>query len=242
MRKLIRKIGNKYHLNILISEKISSGILYRFILDKVIEVIRGFWICLIQGNFKVLFIGRNTIIHGKQQFRFGKFVSIGNKVEINAYGERGFYIGDFSKIASNSFVKVSFSINHLGKYISIGEHTSIGEFAHLGGAGGLAIGDNCIIGPYFSCHPENHNFHEEGKLFRLQGVKQRGISIGNNCWIGAKVTILDGVCIGNNCVIAAGAVVNKNIPDNAVVAGVPAKVISYHKVEKQFESKFYNAA
>ena len=49
------------------------------------------------------------------------------------------------------------------------------------------------------------------------------ISVGNGCWIGANVTILDGVNIGNGCVIAAGSVVTKNVPDNVLYAGVPAK-------------------
>jgi acetyltransferase-like isoleucine patch superfamily enzyme len=52
-----------------------------------------------------------------------------------------------------------------------------------------------------------------------------GITIGKNCWIGAKVTILDGVSIGDNCIIAAGAVVNRDMPSNAVIGGLPARVI-----------------
>ena len=129
-------------------------------------------------------------------------------------------------------MKVLFSLNDSGKYIKIGKNVGIGEFAHLGGAGGLSIGDDCIIGPYLSCHPENHRFLDNQELIRLQGTQRKGISIGKNCWIGAKVTILDGVKIGNNCVIAAGAVINKDMPDNAVIGGVPARVIRSRKVEE----------
>jgi LmbE family N-acetylglucosaminyl deacetylase len=89
------------------------------------------------------------------------------------------------------------------------------------------IGDDGIIGPYFGCHPENHNFYSEDALIRLQGVNRKGINIGKNCWIGAKVTILDGVSIGENCIIAAGAVVTKSMPSNAVLGGLPAKVIKF---------------
>ena len=49
-----------------------------------------------------------------------------------------------------------------------------------GGAGGLEIGDDCIIGPYFSCHPENHLFPETDRLIRLQGTERKGIHIGIN--------------------------------------------------------------
>ena len=62
-------------------------------------------------------------------------------------------------------------------------------------------------------------------MIKHQGVSRKGIVIGDNCWIGAKVTILDGVRIGNSCVIAAGAVVKGEFPDHCVIAGVPARVI-----------------
>ena len=60
---------------------------------------------------------------------------------------------------------------------------------------------------------------------RLQGVSRQGIHIGPNCWVGAKVTVLDGVTIGEGSVVAAGAVVTKDIPPYSIAAGVPAKVI-----------------
>ena len=101
----------------------------------------------------------------------------------------------------------------------------IGPYASLGGAGGLTIGDECIIGPYLSCHPENHNFADLDSSIRFQGVSREGIEIGKNCWIGAKVTILDGVKIGDNCVVAAGAVVTKSVSANMVLGGVPAKIL-----------------
>lgn len=60
---------------------------------------------------------------------------------------------------------------------------------------------------------------------RKQGVNRKGIKIGSNCWIGAKVTILDGTIIGNGCIVAAGAVVRGQFPDNCVIGGVPAKIL-----------------
>jgi acetyltransferase-like isoleucine patch superfamily enzyme len=60
---------------------------------------------------------------------------------------------------------------------------------------------------------------------RLQGVTRKGIRIGNNCWIGSKVTILDGVTIGDGCILAAGTVVTKSFPANSIIGGVPAKII-----------------
>ena len=88
-----------------------------------------------------------------------------------------------------------------------------GEYSYLGGAGGLKIGKNTITGQYFSCHPENHIWTIEG-IGKYNGVTREGISVGDNCWIGSKVTILDGSKLGNNLVVAAGSVVKGVFPDN----------------------------
>jgi acetyltransferase-like isoleucine patch superfamily enzyme len=61
-------------------------------------------------------------------------------------------------------------------------------------------------------YSENHNYEDFNTPIRLQGVNRKGIIIGNNCWIGSKVTILDGVEIGDSCIIVAGAVANKSFP------------------------------
>ncbi|RZK45630.1 MAG: acyltransferase [Hymenobacter sp.] len=121
---------------------------------------------------------------------------------------------------------VSTSLHEPGQFIELGHRVGIGEFAYLGGGGGLRIGADCIIGQYFSCHPENHHHADYATPIRLQGVTRQGISIGPNCWIGSKVTVLDGVTIGAGCVVAAGAVVTRSVPAGSVVAGVPARLIA----------------
>ena len=63
------------------------------------------------------------------------------------------------------------------------------------------------------------------RLIKDQGVSRKGISVGNNCWIGAGAVFLDGAKIGNGCVVAANAVVRGTFGDNCVIGGVPAKVL-----------------
>jgi acetyltransferase-like isoleucine patch superfamily enzyme len=137
----------------------------------------------------------------------------------------GIRIGNQVSIGSYSQIIVSTSLNDPGEGISLGDRVGIGEFAYLGGGGGLTIGADCIVGQYFSCHPENHNYSDPETLIRLQGVSRKGIQIGNGCWIGSKVTILDGAKVGNHCVIAAGAVVAGVFPDHSVIGGVPARIL-----------------
>lgn len=178
---------------------------------------RGFFIYR-----KFIMIGSNCSLYN---VKLGKAVNISHHVTINGIGKTPIHLGDNVSIGSYSLLKTSGSFHFLGKGIQIGKNVGIGDFAHIGGAGGVIIGNDTIIGSYFSVHPENHNFSDINVLIREQGVTHKGILIGSNCWIGAKVTILDGSIIGNGCVVAAGSVVNSTFPDNVVIAGVPARII-----------------
>ncbi len=87
----------------------------------------------------------------------------------------------------------------------------------------VVIGNNVLIGPDVGIYTINHPINAEA---RNQGLGQAlPVHIGNDVWIGGHSTIVPGVTIGSNVVIAAGAVVTKDIPDNVIAGGVPAKVI-----------------
>jgi acetyltransferase-like isoleucine patch superfamily enzyme len=87
--------------------------------------------------------------------------------------------------------------------------------------GGINIEDNVLIGPKVNLITENHPTDPtQRKSLILQPIH-----IKNNAWIGAGATILPGVTIGENSIVAAGAVVNKDVPANTIVGGVPAKII-----------------
>lgn len=174
---------------------------------------------------RLLLLGRRVKFFNIQNIKFGKWVKLEDFVFLNALGKGQLEIGDNVSIGAFSRLIISTEFNDVSGYIKIGNNVGLGEFAYLGGAGGLEIGDDCVIGQYLSCHPENHNYDDTTKLIRHQGVSRSGIKIGKNCWIGSKVTVLDGVTIGDNCVIAAGAVITKDKPSNSVIGGVPAKVI-----------------
>jgi acetyltransferase-like isoleucine patch superfamily enzyme len=185
-------------------------------------------ICLFRGVLrtrKLVSIGRSVILTSKNRIQFSKGASIGQYCTIDAIGKNGIVIGSATSIGSFSLLKVSGTFVALGKGITIGSNVGIGEFAHIGGAGGVNIGDDTIIGSYFSVHPENHNFDDISIPIRLQGVTHKGIRVGKGCWIGAKVTLLDGSKVGDGCVIAAGAVVKGEFPDNCVIGGIPAKIL-----------------
>ena len=85
------------------------------------------------------------------------------------------------------------------------------------------IGDHVMIGPNTLITTVGHPLSPMGRRKHLGIAKP--VHIGNDVWIGGNVTILPGITIGNNVVIAAGAVVTKDVPDNCLVGGVPAKKI-----------------
>ncbi|WP_068673520.1 sugar O-acetyltransferase [Oceanobacillus sp. Castelsardo] len=87
----------------------------------------------------------------------------------------------------------------------------------------VRFGDNCMLGPSVQIYTATHPLHPTERNSGIEYAKP--ITIGNNVWIGGSAVICPGVTIGNNVVVAAGAVVTKNVQDNVVVGGNPAKVI-----------------
>lgn len=194
--------------------------------EKAISLVRGILVFII--HFKkpaLVFLGSNVQFFNIKNIEVGKWVKIDRGAYLSGLGKGKLKLGNSVSVGAYSQLIISTSFNNIGEYISIGNNVGIGQFASLGGSGGLSIGDNCIIGQYFSCHPENHNYQSETVLIKNQGTTRAPIKIGENCWIGAKVTILAGVEIGPHSVIAAGAVVTKSMPANSIIGGVPAKVI-----------------
>lgn len=92
------------------------------------------------------------------------------------------------------------------------------------------IGDNVMIGPKVVISTASHPLQAEARCKGLEIALS--ITIGNNVWIGAGATILEGVTIGDNAVIGAGSIVNKDVPADTVVAGVPAKFLKQVNEEK----------
>jgi acetyltransferase-like isoleucine patch superfamily enzyme len=222
---VITQIGRRKNPTFSLDPVIRETMLWTFGWRQMICWLRGKTQMLRGLSSRMLFLDRKVRLRNVQNLRMGKLVRIHEHVTIDALGKKPLVIGNQVSIGRYSHIFTSFGLNDLGEGITIGDNVGIGDFAHLGGAGGLEIGDDCIIGPYFSCHPENHNFDQLDQPIRLQGVSRQGIKIGKNCWVGAKVTILDGVTIGDNCVLAAGAVITQSFPSNCVIGGVPAKIL-----------------
>lgn len=128
----------------------------------------------------------------------------------------------FKSVGKNCYIEPSFKCDY-GKNISVGDNFYANFDCVILDVNEVIIGNNCMLAPrvciYTAYHPLDYQTRNK---FLEYGSK---IIIKNNVWIGGNAVILPGVCIGNNVVVAAGSVVTKDVPDNVVVAGVPAKII-----------------
>ena len=128
----------------------------------------------------------------------------------------------FKKLGTNSWFEFPLNCDY-GCFTEIGNDCYFNHHLSIGDGGKIKIGNNVIVGPYVGIYTAQHPLNSEQRKEGWQTVQD--ITIGNNVWIGANVTILSGVTIGDNAVIGAGSVVTKDIPTNTLAYGVPCKVI-----------------
>ena len=107
-----------------------------------------------------------------------------------------------------------------GNRVTFGSNVCINHSAILSASGGIAFEDGVMLAPGVRIATINHDFAQRHTVYTYGKV-----TIRKNAWIGMGATITPGVTVGENAVVAAGSVVTKDVPDNTVVAGVPAKVI-----------------
>lgn len=108
-----------------------------------------------------------------------------------------------------------------GENINIGKNVFVNHACTFMDRGGITLEDEVLIGPKVNLITTNHPTNPAER----RNTISKPIVIKRNAWIGAAATIMPGVTVGENSVVAAGAVVTKDVPDNVVVAGVPAKFI-----------------
>ena len=213
---LLKKSGKEYRID----QEIPQQLFFHFLFQRLIMLIRGY----LKFGRKI-FIGKNCKVRNTRGIITGNNITFDDYVNIDGFAKEKVILGDNVKIGKYSIISCTSHMSKYGKGIKIGNNSSCGQFCEFGAAGGITIGNDVIMGGYISFHSENHNYDNPKLLIREQGVSSIGITLGNNIWVGAKATFLDGAKVGNNCVVAAGALVTKEFPDNVIIGGVPAKII-----------------
>ena len=184
--------------------------------------------------YKSLFgkVGRNVIFGKSLTIRHPHKIQIGDNVVIDDYAvldakgtdNKGIFLGDNVMIGRNTVISCK------NGNIAIGDNTNIAMNCFIQSAKEVKIGKNVLLAAY--CYVIGGGNHETNRTdipIMAQGQIVKGITIENNCWIGAGVNILDGVKIDRDSIIGASAVVTKPVPEFSVVAGIPAKILKLRK-------------
>ena len=125
------------------------------------------------------------------------------------------------KKVDDSFFIIPPFYTDFGENINVGKNVFINHACTFMDRGGITLEDNVLIGPKVNLITTNHPVNPSER----KATVSKPVIIKKGAWIGVGATILPGVTIGENSIVAAGAVVSKNVPDNVIVGGIPAKII-----------------
>jgi acetyltransferase-like isoleucine patch superfamily enzyme len=128
-------------------------------------------------------------------------------------------LGRWSWIGHGTKIRVHEGEAEIGAKTVLGQECTISAFQHV------SIGRECIVADRVMLIDFDHGVVETERPIRLQGIYKRDVRVGHNCWIGYGACILRGVTIGDNAIIGTSTVVTKDVPDNAVVAGAPSRLL-----------------
>jgi acetyltransferase-like isoleucine patch superfamily enzyme len=177
--------------------------------------------------FKRLLNGEAVPFNDPEYFKIGNACNHTRKLLVKLNNETDLdnvrtFLSDItnSRIDETTTIFPPFQINY-GKNTKIGKNVFINFDCTFLDLGGITIEDNVLLAPKVSLLSEGHPISAKERQTLTTGK----IHIKKNAWIGSNATILAGVTIGKNSVVAAGAVVSKDVPDNTIVGGIPAKII-----------------
>ncbi len=203
---------------------IDKVIIYK---NTMVKLLRGLWWRLFLKRAKGLFlVGKNVKISHARHISCGKNVKFEDFSEIQGLCSDGLVFGDNVTISRGVMIRPSsYYGRDLGAGLVMGDNSSIGPHGYVGCSGKIVIGKNVMFGPKCSLFAENHVFSDTKTTIKSQGVRQKGIVIEDDCWIGSNVVILDGVVIGKGSVIGAGTLLAKDVAPFSIVMNKRERVI-----------------
>jgi acetyltransferase-like isoleucine patch superfamily enzyme len=163
----------------------------------------------------------------RARLRLDGIAFIGPRVVLQVGKDARIELGRWSWLGHGTKIRCHEGVVSIGAKTVMGQECTISAYQHV------KIGRECVIADRVMFIDFDHGVVEVERPIRLQGIYKRDVSIGNNVWIGYGACILRGVTVGDNAVIGTNAVVTKDVPANAVVAGLPAKVIRMRPTPKQ---------
>jgi acetyltransferase-like isoleucine patch superfamily enzyme len=173
-----------------------------------------------------LFIGRRARISNPGHIRHTGRLVIEDGAEVQGLAKSGLTFGTEVSIGAGTMIRPSsYYGGEVGEGLVVGDRSSMGAGCFIGCSGMITIGNDVMLGPGVRIFSENHRFDSVSDTIKSQGVERSTVTIGDDCWIASGVTITANVTIGRGVVVGAGSVVTKDLPDFAIAAGSPARVI-----------------
>jgi acetyltransferase-like isoleucine patch superfamily enzyme len=165
--------------------------------------------------------GHGVVLRHPGKIRLGDDVVVDDLVVLDAKGQanRGIVIGNGVFLGRGTILSCK------DGDIVLGDHTNIGFHCEVFSASRVTVGRHGLFAAYTYLVGGGHEFERADVPVLEQGRSSRGITLGDDVWLGTGTKVLDGVRIGNGVVVGAGAVVTDDLPDGAVAVGVPARVV-----------------
>ncbi|WIE65414.1 acyltransferase [Curtobacterium sp. MCLR17_036] len=206
------------------SPDVPARVFRQFAITKALQAVGGLTLPRRFTDIGPRFRARGVVLRHPQYIRIEAGTALDRGVTIDGFAQRGVRLGKNVTVGAGAEIRGSGVIAEPGVGVRVGDRTAVGRANVIWGQGGVTIGRDCLLGPNVTIVSENHRFDSVAVPIREQGHDRAPVVIGDDCWIGAGAVVLKGVTIGSGAVIAAGAVVTKDVPDHAVVAGVPARL------------------
>jgi acetyltransferase-like isoleucine patch superfamily enzyme len=175
--------------------------------------------------------GHNVVLRHPHKIRIGDDVVIDDHCLLDAKGEAnsGIRIGNGVFIGRNTILSCK------NGDIELEDRTNIGFNCEIFSASRVRLGADTLVAAYCYVIGGGHDFADPSKPVLAQGRSSEGVTLGRGVWLGAGVKVLDGVHVGDHAIIGASAVVRESVPDYAIAAGVPARVIG-HRPNPDYET------
>jgi acetyltransferase-like isoleucine patch superfamily enzyme len=152
---------------------------------------------------------------------------IGPKVVLQIGRNAEIRLGRWSWLGHGTKIRCHEGVVEIGAKTVLGQECTISAYQHV------SIGRECVIADRVMLIDFDHGVVEVDRPIRLQGIYKRDVRVGHNVWIGYGACILRGVTVGDNAIIGTNSVVTRDVPANAVVGGVPARVIRMREEPKR---------
>jgi acetyltransferase-like isoleucine patch superfamily enzyme len=162
---------------------------------------------------------RRALTAAGRRWRTDGFVFFGRGLELEISRRGRVEFGRFVWVGDRSKIRCHEGLVEIGAKTVMGQECTISAYQRV------RIGEQCVIADRAMFIDFDHGVVETERPIRLQGIYKRDVEVGSNVWIGYGACILRGVRVGDNAIVGTNAVVTRDVPANAVVAGVPARVV-----------------